>query len=144
MCYWLNLGHGVHPGSNDRASSARLLNPNTEIRVFWKRKWGTDIGNATSDIYHVPYFMDGNLRPKRKKAFPSHNRAGTTTQHLICRPYIVSTLLLLLVQANLHNIEWWSLWVQTNQFLPKPEWTRGITFQTCPMCFQSKENKSMP
>lgn len=79
-----------------------------------------------------------NLRPKSQQ-----RRTGTTTQ-----PFGLQTLYyihsMFACSGQLASIEWSLMWVQTDQFIPKPECTVGITFQTHPTCFQSKENKPMP
>lgn len=103
------------------------------------------IGDATNNIYHIPHFMGGKFEAREGKGLPKitaeknrdHNPA------LYSADSIISTLLLL-VQANSPSTEWSLMWVQTNQFLPQPECTGGITFQTHPTCFQSKENKPTP
>lgn len=38
------------------------------------------------------------------------------------------SLLLKPCSGQFAQTEWWSMWVQTNQFLPKPEWTTSEAF----------------
>lgn len=89
--------------------------------------------------------MGGKFEAREGKGLPkiTAEEPGPQPSPLFCRLCIISTLLLL-VQANSPSTEWSLMWVRTNQFLPKPECTGGITFQTHPTCFQSKENKPMP